>query len=71
MSLNATRSTKFRYIAYNLYTLFPKGEFLEELFEWVLLFLSRIYLFYRLEIIRPLRPVPLLWWVGGGGGGGA
>ena len=42
-------------------TLFPKGEFLEELFEWVLLFLSRFYLFYRLEIFRPLRPVPVLW----------
>ena len=51
--------------------LFHKGEFLEELFEWVLLFLSRFYLFYGLEILRPLRPVPLLWWVGGGGGGGA
>ena len=38
--------------------------------EWVLLFLSRFYLFYGLEILRPLRPVPLLWWVGGGGGGG-
>ena len=33
--------------------LFPKGEFLEELFEWVLLFLSRFYLFYCLEILRP------------------
>ena len=31
--------------------------------------LSRFYLFY-LEILRPLRPVALLWWVGGGGGGG-
>ena len=49
--------------------LFPKGEFIVELFEWVLLFLRRFYLFY-LEILRPLRPVPLLWWVGGGGGGG-
>ena len=37
----------------NVRTLFPKGEFLEELFEWVLLFLSRFYLFYRLEILRP------------------
>ena len=52
------------------FDLFPKGEFLEELFEWVLLFLSRFYLFYGLEILAPLRPVPLLWWVGGGGGGG-
>ena len=33
--------------------LFPKGEFLEELFEWVLLFLSRFYLFYGLEILNP------------------
>ena len=51
-----------------LINLFPKEEFLEELLGLVLLFLSRFYLFY-LEILRPLRPVPLLWWVGGGGGG--
>ena len=33
--------------------LFPKGEFLEELFEWVLLFLPRFYLFYGLEFLTP------------------
>ena len=56
-------------LLYNILIL--QKEFLEELFEWVLLFLSRFYLFYGLEILIPLRPVPLLWWVGGGGGGGA
>ena len=40
----------------------------EELFEWVLLFLTRFYLFYGLQFLTPLRPVALLWWVGGGGG---
>ena len=49
--------------------LFPKGEFLRELFEWVLLFLPRFYFLHGLEILNPYDLCLYCGgWVGGGGG---
>ena len=64
-----THALSHNYVIAKYCYLFPKGEFIEELFEWVLLFLSRFYLFYRLEILRPydlyLYCGGWWWWWGG------
>ena len=49
------------------HALFPKGEFNEELFEWV----SYLVAFFKVLVScsstfeHPYHPLTLLWWVGG------
>lgn len=53
------------------HALFPKGEFNEELFEWV----SYLVAFFKVLVScsstfeHPYDPLALLWWVGGWVGG--